>query len=295
MTGPGAAPGGLLRVLAVNLLTGGIDRDSGDTSRLRKTLEAVARCRPAIVLCQEIAASSIFGVQRQLWHVGNELGMIPLLGPEGGISGNYSVILVKGNAGMRIIDAGPPPHPPGSAPSWCEALIQMPGLDRPMRFYSVHLPPRSGVAQLMQAQDLAARIAQRGEYALAGGDWNDYGRGEDLTADSLAAQPPHLRPARMRRRYDGRLTPNYDVHDALTAIGMVDIAVHLPAGRRDPRELAPTGINGGGRVDRIYVSGELAPAAWGYAQCDTGGSDHQAVMAVLDLSHVTAVPPGPFL
>jgi glucosylglycerate synthase len=153
-----------------------------------------------------------------------------------------------------------------TASAWIPALIQLPELNRPVRCYSVHLPPRSGVAQLMQAQDLAATIAQRGEYALAGGDWNDYGRGEDLACDAVAAQPPHLRPARMRRKYDGRFTPNYDVHDALTMIGMVDVAVHLPAEHRDPQELRPTGINGGGRADRLYVCGELAPAAWGYVQ-----------------------------
>jgi hypothetical protein len=64
-------------------------------------------------------------VQRQLWHIANELGMIPLLGPEDGITGNYPAILVKAHAGIRIIDAGPPPHPSGSAPSWCEALIRI--------------------------------------------------------------------------------------------------------------------------------------------------------------------------
>ncbi len=289
------AADGLLRVLSVNMLTGGIDRQTGDTSRLRKILEAVARCHPAIVLCQEVAAPSVFELQRQLWHIANELGMIPLLGPEGGITGNYPAILVRVHAGMRIIDAGPPPHPPASAPSWCEALIRFPELDYPVRVYSIHLPPRSSVAQLMQVQNLAATVAQRGEYAIAGGDWNDYGRGEDLTADALATQPPHLRLARMRRRYDGRLTPNYDVHDALAAIGMVDVAVHLPAEHRDPHQLMPTGINGGGRVDRLYVTGDLAPAAWGYVQRDIGGSDHQAVMAVFDPSKVTATPHGQYL
>jgi len=162
--------------------------------------------------------------------------------------------------------------------------------------YSVHLPPRSAVTQKQQAENLASLVTQSGAYAIAGGDWNCYGRGELITAEALAAQPRHLRPARMHCQPDGGFLPNYDVHDTLTAkAGMADAAVQLRAGARDPAELTPTGINGGGRVDRIYLSGELAPAACGYAQSDTGGSDHEAVMVLLDLSKVTATPPGPFL
>jgi hypothetical protein len=286
---------GLLRVLSVNWLTGGVDRDTGSTRRQRTIIEAAARCHPHVVLCQEITAGAGSGVHRQVWHIANQLGMTALLGPEGGISGNHPAILVKTGQGLRIIDAGPPPHPPGTAPSWCEALIKIPGLDRLVAFYSVHLPPRSSAAQLHQAHELASRITQNGAHAIAGGDWNSYGRGDQITAEALAAQPKHLRTARMRRQPDGQFTPNYDVHDTLTAAGMADAAVEVPAGARDPHELRPTGINGGGRVDRIYLTSELAPAAWGYAQWDTGGSDHEAVMILLDLSQVTAAPPGPYL
>jgi endonuclease/exonuclease/phosphatase family metal-dependent hydrolase len=284
---------GLLRVMSVNWQAGGVDSSIGDAIRLRKTLEALTRLRADVVLCQEIAAASVHKLQRHLWHIANQLGMIPLLGPEDGISGNHPAILINTSGGLRIIDAGPPPHPPGTAPSWCEAVIEVPGLYRLVRCYSVHLPPRSAAAQLAHAQDLAATIAGRGEHAIAGGDFSSYARGDTLAPGDL--EPPHLRPARMRQTSDGTWTANYDVHDALTAAGLADIAAHLPPAHRDPAALTPTGITGGGRPDRIYLTKELVPAARGYTQHDAGGSDHHILIGLLRPSEVTADPPLPYL
>ena len=51
---------------------------------------------------------------------------------------------------------------------------------------------------------------------------------------------------------------------------------------------------GGGRVDPIYLTWELAGAPARYLQRDTGGSGHQAVMLALDGSKAArAIPPGP--
>ena len=60
---------------------------------------------------------------------------------------------------------------------------------------------------------------------------------------------------------DRTLSPNYDVHDVLASVGLHDAAAVLAPGRRDPHDLAPAGTSRGGRVDRVYLTGELAGAA----------------------------------
>jgi hypothetical protein len=61
----------------------------------------------------------------------------------------------------------------------------------------VDLPWRSSVEQRSQADRLATRIAERagiGELAVAGGNWNSYGRADPLTPATLDSAPLHLRP-----------------------------------------------------------------------------------------------------
>jgi hypothetical protein len=90
------------------------------------------------------------------------------------------------------------------------------------------------------------------------------------------------------------VVPNYDVHDVLASVGLEDAAALLASGHREPADLTPTGIHGGGRADRIYLTWELAGAAARYLQRDTGGSDHHAVMLALDGARAArAIPPGP--
>ncbi len=123
-------------------------------------------------------------------------------------------------------------------PSWCHALVEVPGLAHPLAFYSVHLPARSAVLQLAQAEQLASIIAQRGELAVAGGGWNCLAPADQLTPDQLEAMPPQLRPSRLRRRPDdGGWAPNYDVDDCLTGIGLADLAADLPRSDREPAQL----------------------------------------------------------
>jgi hypothetical protein len=235
-------------------------------------------------------------LQAQLWATANALGMIPVLGSEGGISGNHPAVFVKASPGrLAVIDAGPPPRQPGHDPAWCEAVLWLAPSGPAIRVYSVHLPPGSAADQLGHAQRLANRTAQRGELAVLAGDWNCYAPADQITAETLAGLPVHLRPARMHARPGQPVTANYDVHEALTATGLVDAAAALEPGRRDPPELTPTGINGGGRVDRFYLTPELheSGAVQSYAQKDGGGSDHHMIMITLGRSELAAaVAPG---
>ena len=291
---PGPAVGGVLRVVTANIEEGGFGPDDS-LARWECTIAALAAWKPDVVCVQEMAARrDRLRIRRHLWATANALGaMIPILGSEGGISGNHPAILVN-PARLTVLEDGPPPRGPGHDPAWCEALVSAgPGGPR-IRVCSVHLPPGSAAEQLMHAQRLASRIAQRGEHAIAAGDWNSWSPADPITAQTLEAMPPHLRPARIHTRPGQPLTVNHDVHHTLAAVGLTDAAAGLDPARRDPPGLVPTGINGGGRVDRIYVTSELwaCGAVLSYAQQDGGGSDHQMIMITLSLDALagTAAP-----
>lgn len=287
----------VLRVASANFEHGGIDPGTGDDFRWHKTIDALAAWSPHVVLCQEIAARPGAGLKEHLWATANALDMTPLLAPPGPVSvtGNYPAILVDTRSGLRILDEGPAAYPAGAgqAPAWCEALLEIPGLPHPLRVYSVHLPARSAVDQLSQAQRLASRIAQNGEISVVGGDWNSFPRADAglLTSTALEAMPPHLRPPRMHCLSDGTWEPNFDVHDALTAIGLTDLAASLPPDRREPSTLTATGINGGTRGDRIYGTEGVSDATGRYEQLDTGGSDHCALLITLDIPAMARIVP----
>jgi hypothetical protein len=292
-----AAPDTVLRIASANFEFGGIDPGTGDDARWHKTIDALATWAPQVVLCQEIAARSGARLKEHLWETANALDMTPLLGPPspGSVTGNHPAILVDSSSGLRILDEGPASYPPGAgaAPAWCEALLEIPRLAHPLRVYSVHLPARSAVDQLSQAQRLASRIAQTGEISIAGGDWNNFSRADasNLTSAVLQAMPPHLRPPRMRRLSDGTWGPNFDVHDTLTAVGLADLAASLTPDRRNPPGLTATGVNNGGRVDRLYGTEGLSDAAELYEQLDTGGSDHCALLLTLGLPAMAHIVP----
>ena len=134
--------------------------------------------------------------------------------------------------------------------------------------------------QRSQADRLATRIAELGrlsELAVAGGNWNSYGRVDSVMPAALQAAPPHLRPSRMRYSpQDGNLTPNYDVDDVLACVGMEDAVALVPA----PSD--PEGTSANGRVDRIYLARDLARVAARYVQQDTRDSEHPALLLTLN-------------
>jgi endonuclease/exonuclease/phosphatase family metal-dependent hydrolase len=284
----------VIRIVSANFQEGGLDAD-GSNSRWERTMAALIAWSADVVCVQEMAARrDPLQLRAHLWATANALGMIPVLGSEGGISGNHPAILANPRT-LTILDDGPPPRTPGHDPAWCEALLSLSPAGPAIRIYSVHLPPGSAAEQLMHAQRLANRIAQRGELAIAAGDWNCWSPADQLTARVLADMPPHLRPARMHTRPGEPPAANYDVHDALAAIGMADAAVTLDPAQREPEDLTPTGINGGGRVDRIYVTGELqeSGAIRSYAQKDGGGSDHHMIMITVGRDKMSrATAPG---
>ncbi len=296
MTSP-AQPRGELRVAVANLEFGGLS-ETGDDSAWCRSMACLLQWVPDIVLVQEMNGRAAYRLQAHLWRTANELGLTPVLGPPSpdSVSGNHPAVLVRAAAGMQILDAGPPPYPAGgTAPSWCEVLVAVPGMAHPVWFISAHLPARSATSQRIQAERLANLIAQRGGLVIAGGDWNGYAPADQIAGPVLEALPAHLRPARMRLGAGGRLEPDYHVHRALASVGLADAAAELAAERRTPPELTPTGVTGGARVDRIYVTASLVPALGRYEQAATGGSDHQALLLGLSTTAAACVTPPPRL
>jgi endonuclease/exonuclease/phosphatase family metal-dependent hydrolase len=309
-----------LRVVSANLEFGGLS-PTGDATRLARTIGVLRGWDPHAVLFQEVTARSEPGLTVPMWEIPHaerarrvqemtahaeaktkehlerivgQLGMTPVLGPPTPMSfgRNHPAVLIRSDPAFEIVQTGPPPAPAGGLhPAWCQVVVSIAGIASPLALYSLHMPARSAVAQRLQAEWLASLVAQRGELAIVGGDFNSYPRAD--TPGDLEAMPAHLRPPRMTGQ-PGRLQPSYAVHDAFTAIGMADAAACLPAARRDPPQLSGTDRYGHERIDRFYVTRELAPALRGYRQQDTGGSDHKAIMLTLDPAALAAAtPPGP--
>lgn len=307
-----------LRVAAANLQYGGIDRD-GSRTRLDKTVAALGRLRPHVVLVQELtglpprpldnpswdmplterdqviadtAAQAHDAARRHLRHIAARLGMTPVLGPPmpGQWRRMHTAILVREDDGMEITETGPPPPVAGTAdPAWTQATVRISGVPHPVEFYSVHLPARSALRQRWQAESLACLIAQRGMLAHAAGDWNSIPRSDQPGEDELAAMNPHLRVARMILD-DGPLRPDYGVDDLMTRTGMDDVAASLVPECRVPADLLPTG-KAGSRVDRHYATPALAGAAIGYRQFVTGGSDHHLTTVSYDRAVLALAEP----
>jgi endonuclease/exonuclease/phosphatase family metal-dependent hydrolase len=288
-----------LVVASVNWRYGGVEPD-GSTDRWR-ALTAFLRAEELdVVLCQEFQAAMPSGVHRHLQDTASELGMTAaVLGPPapGAASGSehHTAILVRDTAGLRLLDTGPAAaYRPWDHVPWAEALLDVPGLPNPVRFYSIHLPYSSDVWQKHLANKLASRIAARaehGEQALAAGDWNCLAPGDNYTQAQLAAMPARVRPARIRVLADGTLQPILDVHRVLAGIGLADVASVIPATRRDPQELTPSGT-AGGRGDRAYATPGFA-AAVRCRQVRTGATDHDVLVLTIDVAAAaTAGLPG---
>ncbi|MFC4054082.1 endonuclease/exonuclease/phosphatase family protein [Actinomadura syzygii] len=287
-----AAADDTLRIASVNWHYGGLDDDGSDV-RWRQTVDVLGEVGAQVVLCQEFGvAQPALRQSRHVQRTANALGSEAVLGPvpPGARSALHTAILVDTRTtGVSIEAEVPYTHTRFGGTqheSWCGVQLRLPGLedlDQDLDCYSVHLPARSAVEQLSQAQTLAALLTAPERLVLVGGDFNGYPRGGPaVTADELERLPPHLRVTRCREGADGALEANYDVDDVFGRAGLFDLAFSLPAELRNPPELRATG-RGGARVDRLYASPEVAGAATGYWQVRVG-SDHDAVVFDVNLA-----------
>jgi hypothetical protein len=285
----------LLRVASANLQYGGLT-ETLDDRPWHMSMEYLTTWHPDVVLLQEMQGRAPARMQAHLWRTANALGMTPVLGPltPDSATGNCTAVLIRTTKGLDILDAGPPPLPPGNmSPAWCEVKVQVPGVQHPVWFTSVHLPARSAASQRLQAERLASLTASRGGFTVAGGDWNCYAPADPVSPGDMESLPPHLRPVRMIRLPGGGVEADYTVHQVLSAVGLIDVAAELPPECRETDLLTPTGVTGGPRVDRFYVTGSLKDALRRYGQVFTGGSDHAALCFDMDADAITATAPPP--
>jgi endonuclease/exonuclease/phosphatase family metal-dependent hydrolase len=276
----------VIRIVSANFGYGGPGPDGGE-DRWHVMTAFLRDESPDIVLCQEIRGSKPGGAGEHLLAAARQAGMtLVVLGPPapGAASdcyGSRTAILARPE--VAALDRGPAGRVPWDALPWRDALLEVPGIPCPVRFYSVRLPHSSSVWQLDFASRLATRIAERreaGEAAIAGGDWNCLSPADDYTlADLATSMPVRVRPARIRYGPHG-MKPNYDVHYVLTAVGLEDVATFLRPEQRQPPDLTPSGT-AGGRVDRVLLTPELAPDASSYRQVRTGASDHDSIVVTL--------------
>jgi hypothetical protein len=157
----------------------------------------------------------------------------------------------------------------------------------------VHLSHQSAPLALHQASlvsDRARRVSDRAqppgrlraEAAMVFGDVNQ-------PPLHHAAAPPEPRPedlpaSNLAYRFKGRAgeeVVNRDVAELFDRCRWTDVARHLAEQADDPQKqarlLAPTGINGGFAVDRVYVSESVVPAAADLHHVDIP-SDHKALV-----------------
>lgn len=88
---------------------------------------------------------------------------------------------------------------------------------------------------------------------------------------------------------DGEVRANRAVGQALAVGGLVDAAGRLAEDRDDPTLRAPTAPAGRVRTDQIHLTARLASGLVDYRRiAGAPWSDHDAVVAVLDLGRVTA-------
>jgi endonuclease/exonuclease/phosphatase family metal-dependent hydrolase len=281
-----------IRLITANLHYGGIDARTGDDTDLRTTIAALKAYQPTIAGLQEVDTPN----PRNLWsaahHIANELGMRLVLGPSaamGAQTGGHTAILVRtADTGIQITSQWPAHGAAGLRASWCNATLQIPGRQRPLEVYSVHLPARSSVDQLRHAQAICSFITEHDKDAFVVGDFNNYPRrGHTPTPGELAALPKHLRHSRMNRLEDGTLAADYRVDDAFVVDAeLVDLAAEIAERDGQPERLMPTG-DAGARIDRCYSHQRWAVAAASWEQIKIG-SDHDAVGVTFILREVTA-------
>jgi hypothetical protein len=267
----------ILTVAVANLEFGGLDRRTGDDSRLHRTLDVLREWHPHVILAQELMGRQPYELQRHARLIAGMLGMSDVIigGPTPqSASGNRTAVFIR--SGLEIIDSGPPDALPGLP--WCEALLTVPGWPAPLLVASVHMPPRSGTLQLVHSETIGSYVTnkrlQDGTEAIIGGDWNCYPPDPSITSDQLLRVPVHLRGSRVLPGPGGTAVVNTAVYDQMTWYGFTEIAGALPPGSREPGDLAPTGSTGVGREMHGWVTPGLVPALAGYVQADGGGSDH---------------------
>jgi hypothetical protein len=240
---------------------------------------ALAEIQPDVAVLQETGVSEPYATWANLRRAAAQLGMRPALSSAAGMSGSaarYVAVLAADRVGAENPSAAP-----AGPRLWCAALLDVPGLDQPLRACSACLPagPAARRAAASDLADYAGGHASHGNHVLAGGGWSSYLR--DGAPDPEASVPPLVRAARWACGTDGRWQPDCGPDELLTAAGLVSISA--PGAAR---------AASGEQLDRLYATPSLAAALISARPVAAGG--HSGVTAVFDLARIRGPgQPGP--
>ncbi|WP_344462718.1 endonuclease/exonuclease/phosphatase family protein, partial [Kitasatospora kazusensis] len=258
----------------------------------------LAEYGPDVVLWQEMQPGD-------LHQVGAQLGMHGYAAAVAGGSRNDNVVFVHDD-GLLMVDAEYlHPWAPWHAPANVTVRLRRPGgavSPRALALVSEHSCYYSATIRQREA-DWYSSHAQPGRLVIVGGDWNSFPDGEGPSAEEWAAVADRAYFA--NRTYE--TAPGVRVSDerpdrTLTTVGLVDTARYARDKLGQSEATAPTAgyrrPDQGAlrRIDRIYASGELAPAIVRASTIDTPElrtvSDHLPVELVLDLEALEQVLTG---
>jgi hypothetical protein len=275
----------VIRIASANLDNRSIDPDR-TTARLEQPAAALREWQPQLVLVQGLFAPGEDLVRGRFRALANATGLEPcaLRLPHG--FRRLRTGILADTAVLEILDDGPPATP--DAACWAEATVRILVTGTVLSVASVYAPAAAATGQLGEARRLETWAAQRGQLAIAGGEWHCYSPAKGLPYGELAVLPPQLLPSRTHAA-GGKLTPDYDVHAILACTGMAGPVPALPSEYRE--SCYPPGV-GSKRpsTHRFYLwPGEkVMPAVRRYHEKPNSGSDHQMIMLSLDVAALAA-------
>lgn len=273
----------MLTVMSLNLLMGGEERLPG-------LVDLVRDRAPDVLMLQEANGWADPGDQR-LRDLEQDLGMRGRIAPSQ--TGFHTGILTTEEiewVEWREKYAHATFH------GFSELVVTVPGLPEPVVLLSAHLNPWSADAAAIEAQLLAGRAHKEAADRFAGGLGILAGDINHVPLND--PEPPWdlVTPADRASRTIASETPlraNRIVGQVLARGELVDAAAHLAEAGDEPELRAPTGHDGQLRGDQIHITWGLLPALVDYRRIttwvdDVELSDHDAVVAVLDLSRLSA-------
>ncbi|MEU0237729.1 hypothetical protein ABZ234_08555 [Nocardiopsis sp. NPDC006198] len=284
------SPAPVLRCMSVNAWRSGTSNPDGSPAdRIPALCEAIAAHAPAMVGFQEVNEWAKED-EKLLGEVEDRLGLTAV--PGSFLPGQSTGLLYDPTA-MECKEWEPAE---GNEVFWQgfggTARFDL-GLPYSLAVVVVHLSHQSAPLALHQASaanDRVRRVADRSqppgapraEAAMVFGDVNQ----PRLPHPEAPPEPSpdQLPAANLAYRFTGRAGEEQvdrPVAELFDRCRWTDLALHLANETADRREqarlLAPTGINGGFAVDRVYVSESVVPAVRKLEQVDIP-SDHKALV-----------------
>jgi hypothetical protein len=275
----------LIRVVTANLFEGGHDEHDDPAKRGKYVCferftaqgDKLAEQKADLLMLQELDLLDRHG-QARMHVLAKKLGMLPLFMRSRDSGGHMAILFRPDVFGMNPVRFEPDGGRTGSYfhHGWCHAQLTHPALPAPLDVADVHLSWASPLARALEASRPAdlSNITGQAAYAVVAGDINEARHGEHP-------------PLEGRDRVSKAVAGDPNSHDTMATDLLAINAGFVSAVTTANPALAEvsTGTGKSMAQDDILVSPSLAETPVDVEVIDTGGlSDHQWVLAVLDLS-----------